>query len=88
MDLTTLIGMLAAACTTFAFFPQAYKIYKTKRTQDLSVPMYVIFSIGILLWLIYGIIINNLPIICANAITFIFCVYILAMMVKNKGEIK
>ena len=50
--------------------------------------MYVIFSIGILLWLIYGIIINNLPIICANAITFIFCVYILAMMVKNKGEIK
>ena len=51
-------------------------------------PMYVIFSIGILLWLIYGIMINNLPIIFANAITIISCVYILVMMVKNRGEIK
>jgi MtN3 and saliva related transmembrane protein len=88
MDRITLLGLLAAACTTFAFFPQAYKIYKTKHTQDLSMPMYVIFSIGILLWLIYGIMINNLPIIFANAITIISCVYILVMMVKNRGEIK
>ena len=84
MDRITLLGLLAAACTTFAFFPQAYKIFKTKHTRDLSVPMYVIFSIGILLWLIYGIIINNLPIILANGITFILCIYILAMMVKHK----
>ena len=83
MDLTTLIGMLAAACTTFAFFPQAYKIYRTKCAKDLSLPMYIIFSIGVLLWLIYGIIINNLPVIMANGVTFVMCVYILAMIMRN-----
>ena len=83
MDRITLLGLLAAACTTFAFFPQAYKIYKTKHTQDLSIPMYVIFSIGVLLWLIYGIIINNLPVIMANGVTFVMCVYILTMIIKN-----
>ena len=85
MDHITLIGMLAAACTTIAFFPQAYKVYKTHRTRDLSLPMYILFSIGILLWLIYGIMINNLPIISANTVTIILCAYILAMMVKDKG---
>jgi len=85
MDFVTLIGMLAAALTTFAFFPQAYKVYKTKHTKDLSLPMYIIFSAGVLLWLIYGIIINNLPIILANSITLISCAYILAIMVKNRG---
>ncbi len=85
MDTVTILGLAAAACTTFAFFPQAYKVYKTHHTRDLSMPMYVIFSIGILLWLVYGIIINNLPIICANAVTIVFCIYILAVMVKNRG---
>ena len=85
VDQITIIGMLAAALTTIAFFPQVYKIYKTRSTRDLSLPMYILFSIGILLWLIYGIIINNLPIICANVVTIISCVYILAMMLKDKG---
>lgn len=84
MDRVTLIGIIAAICTTIAFFPQVYKVYKTKHTRDLSLPMYIIFSAGVLLWLVYGIIINNLPIIAANAVTFISCVYILAMMVRNK----
>jgi len=84
MDYVTLIGIIAATCTTIAFFPQVYKVYKTKHTRDLSFPMYIIFSAGVLLWLVYGISINNLPIIAANAVTFISCVYILAMMVKNK----
>ena len=85
MDNITLLGLLAAACTTFAFIPQVYKIYKTKHTQDLSLPMYIIFSTGTFLWLIYGIVINNPPIIFANAISIVSCVYILAMMINNKG---
>ena len=83
MDNITLLGLLAAACTTIAFFPQVYKIYKTRSTRDLSLPMYIIFSIGTSLWLIYGVIINNLPIILANGITFISCVYVLAMMARQ-----
>ena len=84
MDQVTLIGMLAAICTTIAFIPQVYKIYKTKHARDLSLPMYIIFAVGVLLWLIYGIIINSLPVILANGITFILCLYILAMMVKYR----
>jgi len=84
MDQATLIGMLAAICTTIAFIPQVYKIYKTKHARDLSLPMYILFSVGVLLWLVYGIIINSLPVILANGITFILCLYILAMMVKYR----
>lgn len=84
MDQITLIGMLAAICTTIAFIPQVYKLYKTKHARDLSLPMYILFSVGVLLWLIYGIIINSLPVILANGITFILCLYILAMMVKYR----
>lgn len=84
MDNITLLGLLAATCTTIAFIPQVYKIYKTKSTQDLSLPMYIIFSAGTFLWLIYGIVINDHPIIFANAISIVSCVYILAMMIKNK----
>jgi len=76
--------MLAAACTTFAFFPQVYKIYKTKSTRDLSLPMYAIFSIGSFLWLIYGISVKSLPVISANSVTLILSCYILAMMIRNK----
>ena len=84
MDRITLIGMFAAACTTIAFFPQVYKVYKTKSTRDLSLPMYAIFSVGTFLWLIYGILVKSTPVISANAVTLMLSVYILAMMIKNK----
>lgn len=84
MAYADLLGFLAATCTTIALFPQIYKIHRTKHARDLSFPMYIIFSTGILLWLIYGIMINNLPIICANSITLLSCFYILAMMVKYR----
>jgi len=84
MDKVTIVGMLAAICTTIAFIPQVYKIYKTKHARDLSVPMYILFSVGVLLWLLYGITIRSLPMILANGITFISCLYILVMMVKYK----
>lgn len=86
MDHITLLGMLAATCTTVGLFPQAYKIHRTGQTRDLSLPMWIIFSTGILLWLIYGVIIRNLPIICANTVILVLCAYILARMVENKGK--
>lgn len=84
MDQVIIIGMLAAVCTTIAFLPQVYKIYRTKHAKDLSLPMYILFSAGVLLWFIYGIIIGSLPVILANGITFVLTVYILVMMVKYK----
>jgi MtN3 and saliva related transmembrane protein len=78
------IGFFAAFCTTFAFFPQAIKVWKSKSTKDISLYMFIIFTTGVLSWLIYGIIINNLPIIIANALTLILSIFILIYKLKYK----
>ena len=84
MEIFTIIGLLAATCTTISFLPQAIKVIKTKQTKDLSLLMYSIFTLGILFWLIYGILIKDLPIMIANSITLIFTVIILGMKIKYK----
>ena len=78
------IGFFAAFCTTFAFLPQAIKVYKTKSTKDISLYMFLIFTTGVLSWLVYGLIINDLPIILANAITLILSFFILIYKLKFK----
>lgn len=76
------IGFLAAIFTTIAFVPQAYQVYKTRKTQDLSLGMFLLFTLGVFLWLIYGILLGAFPIIVANLITFLLALYILTMKVK------
>ena len=78
------IGFFAAFCTTFAFLPQAIKVYKTKSTKDISLYMFLIFTIGVLSWLIYGLIINDLPVILANTVTLILSFFILIYKLKFK----
>ena len=82
MNYTELIGFTAAFCTTFAFLPQAIKTWRTKSARDLSLPMFLIFCIGVVLWLIYGLIIINWPMILANSITFLLAVSILYHKLK------
>ncbi|MBU3917741.1 SemiSWEET transporter [bacterium] len=84
MNTYTIIGLVAATCTTFSFLPQTIKVIKTKQTKDLSLGMYAIFIIGLLLWLIYGILVRDLPLIIANAITLIFAFIILFLKIKYK----
>ncbi len=84
MDLVTAIGLVAAACTTTASLPQALKVIKTKSTKDLSLTMYSLVVVGIILWILYGIMINNLVIILANSIGFFFAATILAFKIKYK----
>jgi len=84
IDKFTLIGLLAATCTTIAFLPQAIRVIRTKQTRDLSLGMYSIFSTGILLWLIYGVIIKDIPIMAANLITFMLSFTILVLKIKYK----
>ena len=76
------IGYTAAVCTTIAYVPQILKVIKTKKTNDISIAMFVLISSGVFLWLIYGIILVSIPIIIANAITFIFSSYIFIMKIK------
>jgi len=78
------IGFFAAFCTTIAFLPQAIKVYKSKSTKDISLYMFLIFTIGVLSWLIYGIIISDLPLIFANAVTLILSFFILIYKIKYK----
>ncbi len=84
MDWITIIGLLAAMGTTIAFLPQVIKSWKTRKTRDISLPMYLVFSIGVFLWLIYGLLIKNLPIVLANGITFILALSILFLKIKHK----
>ena len=78
------IGFFAAFCTTIAFLPQAIKVFKSKITKDISLYMFLIFTIGVLSWLIYGIIISDLPLIFANAVTLILSFFILIYKIKYK----
>ena len=78
------IGFFAAICTTIAFLPQAFKVWKTKSTKDISLLMFIIFTIGVASWLIYGIIISDLPIILANAVTLILSLFILGFKLRYK----
>ena len=78
------IGFFAAFCTTIAFVPQAIKVYKSRSTKDISLYMFLIFTVGVLSWLIYGIVINDLPIILANAVTLVLSFFILLYKLKFK----
>ncbi|MCC7400654.1 MAG: SemiSWEET family sugar transporter [Chitinophagaceae bacterium] len=89
MTFVTILGFIAAALTTGSFLPQAIKTIRTNDTRSISLFMYLLFSTGTLLWLIFGILSSNMPIIVANAITLVFAVIILFYKVRNqkKGNI-
>ena len=84
MNITTIIGLFAAVSTTTSFLPQAIKTIKTKNTSGISLGMYSLFSFGTLLWFIYGIMDNDLPIMIANGITLVFAGIILTYKIKYK----
>lgn len=79
----TTLGFIAATFTTFGSVPQAIKVYKTKETKDLSLWMFLMFSVGTLLWLIYGVFRRDIVLIVANTITFSFVFYIFLMKLFN-----
>ena len=78
-----LIGGVAAMLTTVAFVPQAYQSYKTRDLSGISLPMYSTFTLGVGFWLIYGLLIQNWPIIIANAITFALSTMVLVLKIKD-----
>lgn len=84
MDFLTILGLIAGALTTIAFLPQMYKTWQTKSAKDVSFIMLITFMSGLLLWLIYGIALQALPIIIANAISFLFNLIILCLKIKYK----
>jgi MtN3 and saliva related transmembrane protein len=69
MTFTTALGLLAASCTTIAYVPQVLKAWRTRSTGDISVGMFLLMFVGIILWLIYGTILSDLPLMLANVVT-------------------
>ena len=76
------IGALASVLTTISFVPQVWRVWKTRSTHDLSLIMYLIFTTGVALWLVYGVMIGSWPIIVGNAITVVLAGIVLAMKLK------
>ncbi len=84
MDYIEILGLVAAIVTTSCFIPQVYKITKEKSTKDISLAMYLTMTLGLSLWLIYGIAIKSTPVTLANGITLILVLWIVALKLKYK----
>ena len=76
------IGILAGFLCTISFIPQIVRIFRTRHTRDLSLMTFSILSLGVFLWLIYGILTKDLPVILANSVILVLCSLIVVMKIK------
>ncbi len=83
MDGVTLTGLLAAVVSTAGFAPQVIKVYKTRMTRDLSLGSFIILFSGLALWLIYGLLLGDLPIIFGNGCACAMAGYIIIMKIRH-----
>ncbi|MEW6098895.1 MAG: SemiSWEET transporter [Pseudomonadota bacterium] len=84
--MTDLLGFAAATLTTASFLPQAWLTFRTRDVSGISLGMYSVFTLGIALWLAYGIAIGDAPIIVANLVTLTLAASILAMKVAYSAR--
>jgi len=78
----TAVGSVAAAFTTVAFVPQVLRVWRLKHARDISRPTFVLFSVGLSVWLVYGLLISSIPVIVANAVTLVLAAVILALKTR------
>lgn len=84
MDAVNLIGMLAGSLTTAAFLPQVIKTWRSRSAGDISLVMFALFSLGVFLWIVYGLSVDAMPIVIANVITFLLSMTILVFKIRYK----
>ena len=84
MNTTEMIGYFSAFLTTFAFVPQAYHSWKTRDLSGVSLPMYSLFTVGVLGWIVYGLKIGSLPVILANIVTLLLACIVLWLKLKHR----
>ena len=83
-EFTTTLGLVAGVLTTIAYLPQLIKTWKSKSAEDLSWSMLITLCVGIVLWLAYGLFVQDIPVICANIVTLIFASIILILKIRYK----
>ncbi|MGB4359873.1 MAG: SemiSWEET transporter [Rhodoferax sp.] len=84
MNLTDLIGTLAAILTTISFLPQALHTFRTKDVRGISLGMYSAFTLGVAMWLIYGLLLGAWPVVIANVVTLALASIILVMKLRYR----
>lgn len=83
MTLTTLVGFAAATLTTLAFVPQVVRSWRTRVTRDVSLGMFLVMTTGIALWLAYGTLIADWPLIVANGVGFLLSLTVLILKLRH-----
>jgi MtN3 and saliva related transmembrane protein len=84
MSIVSFLGLLAASLTTISFLPQVLKTWKSRSAKDLSLGMFLTFTLGVALWLVYGVMINDLPVILANVVTLLLASTLLFFKLRWK----
>ncbi len=84
MNSIEILGLVAGACTTIAFLPQVLKTWKSRSAKDLSLGMFSFFCFGVFLWLVYGIMVNDVPVIAANMLTLMLASTLLFFKLRFK----
>ncbi|MEQ8665177.1 MAG: SemiSWEET transporter [Rhodospirillales bacterium] len=80
---TDIVGLAAGTLTTVSFLPQVIRTWRTRSTRDLSLPMWIIFTTGVALWLVYGLMMQAWPIIIANVITVGLAAVVLVLKFRH-----
>lgn len=86
MDNTKLLGLVAGLLTTLSFVPQVVKTWRSRSARDLSLVMFLLYCLGVFLWMIYGFMIDELPVILWNIITLILASIILVFKIWFKDQ--
>jgi MtN3 and saliva related transmembrane protein len=76
------LGFVAAFCTTAAFVPQLVRVLRLRSAREISLPTFLLFSVGVFLWLLYGIYTGSKPVIASNVVTLVLSVSILALKLR------
>jgi MtN3 and saliva related transmembrane protein len=77
-----LLGLIAGTLTTIAFFPQLLKTWKSKSAKDVSLVMMITFSVGVSLWIVYGLALGAMPIVATNVVTLSLAILILILKIR------
>lgn len=84
MDTIQILGLAAGSLTTAAFLPQVVKTWRSRSAKDLSLGMFSLFCLGVLLWLIYGLMVQDIPVIAANLVTLMLASTLLFFKLRFK----
>ena len=81
-----IISILAGCCTTASFVPQVIQTWKTKSVEDISLRMYMLLCLGVVLWLVYGFLVDSFSVIVANAATLLLAAAVLVMKIRYGSD--